>query len=196
MRHLHRLTFWTLKISLSLHSSAAFAGNILHILVVEDNAAFQMTIPKQMMNFLGSKQIQAKIEIASTGEEAIIKMRSSINNYAFDIVVMDFNLGPEIKNGAETVRAIKEDPLLRDHLPFFIGNSDNEEYNRMIVKEAGEGISTWIHKNKLRTEIEAALTQYQNLIALDRSNSPDIYEVPQSVEHLGVQDVGSQSIGH
>jgi adenylate cyclase len=111
-----------------------------HVLIVEDNPTYQKILVNklQKLNFIP--------EVAGDGEEALKILKKE----AFDLILLDVMM-PKL-NGVETLKTIKQDPILR-HIPVIMISALEEVESTVECIELGA--EDYLHKPFNPTFLEA-----------------------------------------
>lgn len=93
-----------------------FTDRIRNVLVIDDLRAFQVTL-KSMLQNMGV----SRIDFCDSGEQAL----RDIKKFDYDLIVSDYNLGSQRKNGRQLLEELKERKLLPPNTLFVIVTGEN-----------------------------------------------------------------------
>lgn len=100
------------------------------ILLVEDDELDVISVQRTLKKFYSSYNLQ----VAHNGKEALTMLTRSEDPVRPDVVLLDLNM-PRM-NGIEFLKAIRENPMLKD-LQVFVMTTSSETSDRVVTEQLG-----------------------------------------------------------
>lgn len=118
------------------------------ILYVEDDQINQLILRKYL-------QHTYTVVMASSSKEAL----ECLENEAFDLVLLDINLGPDEMNGIELLKHIRASQKYKGTLPFFAisAYSDKDDIDQLLEAGFDHFHPKPFEREKLMQQLEAVL---------------------------------------